>query len=60
MTYRMSYKLNYVRQYGRIKHDKNEWVFIAQPGKGCPILTLTNRSKWELIEFIFYYLMYEN
>ena len=60
MTYRMSYKLNFVRQYGRIKRDKNDYVFLAQPGKACPILAMTSKSKWDLVEFIYYTLIFNN
>jgi len=59
MRYRLAYKLRFVQTFGRLKHNKKEWIFIAQPGKGCPILQMTDKSKWSLVENLYYYLNYQ-
>lgn len=59
MDLRIKYKYRFVLQHGRIKRNGDEYIFLALPGAHCPILTMTNRSKWELVEFLYYALNYQ-
>ena len=53
MNNKPKYKLNYLKLYGRVYHNKTEWIFKAQPGRNCPVLEWHDKSKWNLVDNLF-------
>jgi hypothetical protein len=47
-------KLRFVLLHGRISKVDGEWLWTAAPDKECLIRTMKHKSKWEIVDYIFY------
>jgi len=48
---RVKYRI--VKLNGKLTRDKNKFKFTASPFSDCPILEMTDRSKWRLVETVY-------
>jgi len=60
MKYRFAYKLRFIKTFGAIIHKEKEYIFRPMPGKGCPILEMRDKSKWNLVEDVYYIINYRD
>ncbi len=49
-----SEKLRFVLLYGKIAKVDGEWTWTAAPDKECLIRTMKHKSRWAIIDMIYY------
>lgn len=47
-------KLRFVLLYGKISKVDGEWVWTAAPDRNCVIREMQSKSKWQIVETIYY------